>query len=134
MTPVFRRSPGSPRPKSESYLRDRDVAERFNVSEKTVARLRQRGELPYVKLPGGLVRIPREEVLAFEERNIRGVRSKDRTQRRVTTASTVRGREKPLLRSNRSPRSAVDFECQVSLESADGTLDHVGLTDERQPA
>lgn len=49
---------------SEPFTRE-EVAELLRISTRTVDRMIRAGELPKLPLPGRLVRIPRESVLAL---------------------------------------------------------------------
>lgn len=53
-----------------SFLSDREVAIRLNVSPVTVMRLRQRGELAYYRI-GGRVAISPEQLAAYLSRSER---------------------------------------------------------------
>ncbi len=48
------------------FYTDRTLGDRWLCDPRTIRRLRQRGQLPYVRLPSGAIRIPADAVDAVE--------------------------------------------------------------------
>lgn len=64
---------------SDVMLRPRDLAERWDLTEQTLANNRAEGRgLPYITLPGGSIRYRVAEVLACERAGTKGPLSVDR--------------------------------------------------------
>lgn len=113
----------------EMLLTDQEVAARLRVSPRTVSRMRRRGEIGYLKLPGGGVRVPLGDLTAFEEtcRN-----SPTRATREPAKPFVVGhpGQVRPSSpKTGPIPRSAREFDLGFTSETSDTTgsgVDPVG--------
>ena len=56
---------------SSKYWTEREVAERFQIGRNTMIRIRERGEIEYMRIGKRLVRYTEEQISKYEKRRTR---------------------------------------------------------------
>jgi excisionase family DNA binding protein len=113
----------------ERLLTDQEVAARLRVSPRTVSRMRRRGEISYLKLPGGGVRVPLEDLTAFEEACRKSPLRATREPARPFVVGHPRWARPSSPKTGPMPRSAREFDLGFASETSDTTgsgVDPVG--------